>query len=221
MNELKVFKNELFEVAVKLENDEIVFEADVTARSLGFTQMKNGKPYVRWDRVNGYLAEVGFPQQVGKGDLIPESIVYLLAFKGETKVAIEFQKWLAIEVIPSIRKTGQYIKPLTEKEQLVAAMKLSIESAEELAQVKEEVAEIKHTLTNQLTLDHGQQAALHHAIKQRIESIKDDYEISKNRLYNQIHSHLRRAFAAPRYIFVKRKDFKDAMAWVKSWRPLL
>jgi len=109
MNDLQVFKNELFEVAVKLENNEVVFEADVTARSLGFTQVKNGKTYVRWDRVNGYLAEIGFPQQVGKGDLIPESIVYLLAFKGETKTAINFQKWLAVEVIPSIRKHGAYM----------------------------------------------------------------------------------------------------------------
>jgi anti-repressor protein len=109
MNELQTFKNDLFEVAVKLENDEIVFEADIASRSLGFTQTKNGKSYVRWDRVNGYLAEVGFPHQVGKGDLIPESIVYLLAFKGETKLALEFQKWLAIDVIPSIRKNGGYL----------------------------------------------------------------------------------------------------------------
>jgi hypothetical protein len=100
-------------------------------------------------------------------------------------------------------------------------MKLSIESAEEIAEVKQEVKEIKQTLTNQLTLDHGQQATLHHAIKQRIESIKGDYEIPKHKLYNQIHSHLRRAFAAPKYIFVKRKDYQEAMKWVKSWRPLL
>jgi Rha family phage regulatory protein len=112
-------------------------------------------------------------------------------------------------------------KALSEREQLVAAMKLSIEATEELAQVKEEVAEIKHTISNQLTLDHGMQVSLHHAIKQRVESIKDDYEIPSNKLYNQIHSHLRRAFAAPKYIFVKRKDFNDAMAWVRSWRPLL
>jgi Rha family phage regulatory protein len=121
------------------------------------------------------------------------------------------------------RMENELKKPrvLSEKEQLVAAMKLSIESAEELAQVKEDVAEIKHTITNQLTLDHGQQVTLHHAIKQRVESIKDDYEVPTNKLYNQIHSHLRRAFAAPKYIFVKRKDFNDAMAWVRSWRPLL
>jgi prophage antirepressor-like protein len=113
VHELKVFKNNLFEVAAKLENDEVMFEAGVTARSLGFvkTEAKNGKQYtsVRWSRVNGYLAEVGFDQQVGEGDLLPESIVYLLAFKGETKLAIDFQKWLAIEVIPSIRKHGAYM----------------------------------------------------------------------------------------------------------------
>jgi anti-repressor protein len=107
MNNLQIFKNDLFEVAVKLENGEFVFDVEHVAKSLGFIQIKNSKEYVRWERVNEYLKKVS--PQVGKGDFIPEPLVYKLAFKAENEIAEKFQDWLAIDVIPSIRKNGGYI----------------------------------------------------------------------------------------------------------------
>lgn len=38
--------------------------ADV-ARGLGWTQFKNDVEYVRWETINGYLREFGFPKKVG------------------------------------------------------------------------------------------------------------------------------------------------------------
>ena len=58
--------------------------------------------------MNGYCSELGFSQQIGKDDYIPESLFYMLGMKASNKVAQEFQKWLAVEVIPSIRKTSSY-----------------------------------------------------------------------------------------------------------------
>ena len=34
---------------------------DAVARGLGFTQWQNGIEYVRWDRIDQYLSEIGFP----------------------------------------------------------------------------------------------------------------------------------------------------------------
>lgn len=107
MDQLKIFKNELFEVGAKIEGDEILFDVEQVATCLGFTQSKNNKEYIRWETVNKYLSKY-VSQQVGKGDLIPEPLVYKLAFKASNEVAEKFQDWLAIEVIPSIRKTGSY-----------------------------------------------------------------------------------------------------------------
>lgn len=122
MNELKVFKNELFQVSVKLENGQTVFDVETIARSLGLVGVSTksgGKKYewVRWDRVNEYLKPFAtsgedFPQ-VAKGDFIPESAVYKLAFKASNEVAEKFQDWLAVDVLPQIRQTGGYI-PNTE-----------------------------------------------------------------------------------------------------------
>ena len=56
---------------------------DTVARGLGFiqTQNKNGSEYtsVRWERVEQYLGEMGFPHLWGKDDFIPENVFYRLA----------------------------------------------------------------------------------------------------------------------------------------------
>ncbi|MGG0666726.1 BRO family protein [Viridibacillus arvi] len=107
MNQLQIFKNELFEVGAKVENETILFDVEQVARCLGFTEVKNSKEYVRWRTVNSYLKKY-VSQDVAKGSLIPEPLVYKLAFKASNEIAEHFQDWLAIEVIPSIRKTGSY-----------------------------------------------------------------------------------------------------------------
>lgn len=94
--------------------------AEDVARGFGFTQEKNGVEYVRWETVNGYLSGFGFSQRVGKGDYLPENMVYRLGFKANNEAAVRFQSILADDVLPSIRKTGQYaVKPLTQGQMLV------------------------------------------------------------------------------------------------------
>ena len=112
-------------------------------------------------------------------------------------------------------------KVLSEREQLIASMKLSLETAEEMSVMKSDIQLIKHQVSEEVTLNHGQQQTLHHEIKKRVESINDDYELTKREIYSQIHSHLRRAFSIPKYFFLKRKDYEEAVLWVKSWRPLI
>lgn len=112
MNQLQIFKNELFQVSATIENGQILFDVEEVAKSLGFTEIKGNKLYVRWRTVNGYL-EKYVSQDVAKGDLIPEPLVYKLAFKASNEVAEQFQDWLAIEVLPTIRKHGMYATPQT------------------------------------------------------------------------------------------------------------
>lgn len=85
----------------------MLFDVEQVAKSLGIVDIKNGRKYVRWNRVNSYLPKNS--PQVAKGDLIPEPLVYKLAFKTSNEVAEAFQDWLAIEVLPSIRKHGAYM----------------------------------------------------------------------------------------------------------------
>ncbi|WP_218729903.1 phage antirepressor KilAC domain-containing protein [Brochothrix thermosphacta] len=104
----KKFKNNLFQLEVKTENGNALFDAETVARSLGFVEIKHGKEYVRWRTINGYLKKY-LSQEVAKNDFISESMVYKLAFKANNSLAEKFQDWLASEVLPSIRKHGAYL----------------------------------------------------------------------------------------------------------------
>lgn len=82
------------------------------ARGLGFTQTqkKNGVEYIsiRWETINRYLEDIGFPNKLGKDVFIPENIFYRLAMKAKNETAEKFQALVADEIIPSIRKNGIY-----------------------------------------------------------------------------------------------------------------
>lgn len=105
----KTFNNDLFQLEVKMENGESLFDVESVARSLGIVESKlskSGQKYVRWERVNDYLGKNS--PKVEKNDFISEPMVYKLAFKANNPLAEKFQDWLAIEVLPSIRKNGMY-----------------------------------------------------------------------------------------------------------------
>ena len=92
------------------EADGIAYlKLDAVARGLGFTQEKNGIEYVKWERVESYLGEIGFPHKWGKADFIPENVFYRLAMKAKNEAAQKFQEKIANEVLPSIRKHGAYM----------------------------------------------------------------------------------------------------------------
>lgn len=85
---------------------------EAVARGLGFTQTaKSGNEVVRWERVNGYLKELGFIPTSGYDGYIPENIFYRLAMKAKNEAAERFQALIADEVIPAIRKHGGYLTP--------------------------------------------------------------------------------------------------------------
>jgi prophage antirepressor-like protein len=106
MNELQNFNFEGNEVPVKLVNDQLVFDAETVAKSVGLTTIaKSGNAVVRWNRVRKYLNS----PEVEKGDFITEPQMYRLAIKANNKTAERFQDWVTNEVLPSIRKHGAYL----------------------------------------------------------------------------------------------------------------
>lgn len=109
------------------------------ARGLGLTQTKNGIEYIRWDRVEQYLSDFGFPHKWGKDDYIPENLFYRLAMKANNPVAEKFQALVADEIIPAIRKTGSYTaKPLSRSELMAQALIAAHEELEhKAAQIEE------------------------------------------------------------------------------------
>lgn len=117
-NKVQVFNNKELELQVRtLPNPDgsISISAEDTAIGFGWcrTEKRNGKEYtsIRWERMNGFSEECGFAHKWAKDDYIPESLFYRLGMKASNPAAEKFQNWLALDVIPSIRKTGSYEMP--------------------------------------------------------------------------------------------------------------
>ena len=115
MNDVRIFDNANLGIQVRTilnPDGSVLVNAEDTAIGFGWVDNSkfatSGENYVRWARMNKFLKDFGFPQPVGKDDYIPESMFYLLGMKASNKAAQEFQKWLAVDVIPTLRKTGIY-----------------------------------------------------------------------------------------------------------------
>lgn len=120
---------------IKFEDGSIGINAEDAAKGFGFIKIdrKNDKEYTRVDmpRVLKYIHESGFGNEIptiGKEDYIPESLFYMLGMKANNKTAQDFQKWLAIEVIPSIRQIGGYIphnEEMSDEEIMARALQVA------------------------------------------------------------------------------------------------
>lgn len=122
-NEVKVFKNEELDVQTRTvlnADGSISINAEDTAIGFGWcrTEIKNGKEYtsIRWATLNRYCEELGFAKELAKDDYIPESLYYLLGMKANNERAQKYQKWLAMEVLPALRKTGSYEMPKKQRD---------------------------------------------------------------------------------------------------------
>lgn len=159
------------------ENGTAYLKLDTVARGLGFTRIaESGNEVVRWERVEGYLNDLGVPT-CGHDDFIPENVFYRLAMKAKNDVAEAFQAKIADEVIPSIRKHGGYLagqESMSGEELLAKAL-----------QFAEKVLADREKRIKQLETENAiqnQQIADFHPIKQYVDTIlesKDSLNVTQ------------------------------------------
>lgn len=187
------------------------------ARGLGFTQTKNGLEYIRWDRVESYLAGFGFPHKWGKDDFIPENLFYRLAMKANNPVAEKFQALVADEIIPSIRKTGSYTMPKLSKE-MQAIFLLDDRTQKQEARLT--------ALENTMTVDYSQQQTLKKAVgRVVVEALGgksapayNDHHV-RGKLFSECNRDVQDWFRVNSVCNVPRKDFTQAVEYIQRWKP--
>lgn len=224
MNGLKVFNNEALHLQVRtIQNDDgsISINAEDAAIGFGWTQEKNGKTYVKWERVNSFCKELGFSPLVGKDTYIPESLFYRLGMKANNAVADQFQNWLAIEVIPEIRKNGAYqMKRMTPEEMMRVQLGMIDKHEERLDR-----------LENTMNIDYAQQKQLKNfaaevvvaaldgkdarAYKYRAEDGSKISSQAFSRFWHDFNDY----FNINAYANLPRVRFKEALEYINRWQP--
>lgn len=122
MNEIMIFNNPEFgEIRTIEEDGKVLFCAKDVAVALGYKDPTNAiKQHCR-GVVKRHLTDSLGRDQIT--NFIPEGDIYRLAAKSELPGADAFESWIFDEVLPSIRRTGEYKTPrkaMTDYQQMMA-----------------------------------------------------------------------------------------------------
>lgn len=141
MNELQVFKNQEFgSVRTLVIDNEPWFVGKDVAIALGFKTPRDAIRTHVFEEDKGVdsIVTPGGKQQM---TIINESGLYALVFGSRLPTAINFKRWVTSEVLPALRKTGNYqIKELSGQELMAKAL---IEAQSVLAAKDKQIEEMK------------------------------------------------------------------------------
>lgn len=141
MNEVQLFNFENHEVRSLLINSEPWFVGKDVAEVLGYKKTRNAiAEHVDKDDAlkQGITDSLGRTQET---TIINESGLYSLILSSKLESAKKFKRWVTSEVLPALRKTGQYqVKELSGQELMAKAL---IEAQSVLAAKDKQIEEMK------------------------------------------------------------------------------
>lgn len=148
--------------------------------------------------------------------------LYLWTEKGawlQAKSLNTDEAWDAYEtLVDEYYRLMEKPRVLTDKEQLRASMKLSLDTSEEVEVLKVEVNDLKEKVENQITIDHGEQRRLQRAIGSKVYELESIAEL-RPKLFREIYREIKDRFGVASYKDVKRKDLQLAIRYVEAWIP--
>lgn len=213
MNELQIFKNEEFgEIrTVTIDNEPWFVGKDVaTALGYGDTDQAIRKHVQDEDKLTRQIDGEGQKRNM---TIINESGLYALIFGSKLESAKSFKHWVTSEVLPSIRRTGGYQKPMTPEQMMRVQLGMIDKHEERLSK-----------LENTMNIDYGQQRVLENEVARVvIESLggKDSNayrEISK-KVFSECNRDVKDYFHVNSRNNIPRLRFDDAVDYIKNWTP--
>ncbi len=131
MSDIQIFKNENFgEIRVNVnEQGEPMFCLADVCKALDLTNVSMVKSRLKEDGVSisEVIDSLGRTQQA---TFVTEANLYKCIFQSRTEKAEQFQDWVCEDVLPTIRKTGNY--SLSIPKTLSQALRLAAEQAEQI-----------------------------------------------------------------------------------------
>lgn len=220
MNELQIFNSEEFgDIRTVTIDNEPWFVGKDVATALGYKNTADaiGKHIDTDDKLTSQIAIAGQRRDVV---VINESGVYALIFGSKLESAKRFKHWVTAEVLPAIRKTGSYQKPMTIAEQIQLLAQGNVELGEKIEAVNEDLQEFKRDMPL-LALECQK---ITKAKNQKVVPMlggKDSPAYKDNsirqQVYSDIDAQLRREFGVNTYKAIKRNQCDVAIKIINEY----
>lgn len=220
MNDLQIFNNEEFgEVRTVTKDDEVLFCLGDLCRILELTA-KGVKQRLDDEVISNYP----IPDTLGRIQntiFVNEDGLYDVILDSRKENARKFRKWVTGEVLPSIRKTGSYSKPLTTSEQIRLLAQGNTELTERVDKVENKITSIEEeTPLYGCEIEEVQK----HVRKKGIEVLggKDSNAYKdggiRGSVYSDIYKQLKREFGCvATYKSIKRKYLADVHEFIDTY----
>lgn len=221
MNELQIFNSEEFGDirTVTIENEPWFVGKDV-ATALGYS---NPQKAVR-DHISEEdrgVNEMDTPSGRQNLAIINESGLYALIFGSKLESAKRFKHWVTSEVLPAIRKTGAYQKPMTTDQKIKLLAQGNVELTEKIEKVNDDLQEFKKDMPL-LALECQK---ITRAKNQKVVPLMGGKNAPayKNKslmhkVYGDIDAQLRREFGVNTYKAIKRNQCDLAISIIEAYK---
>lgn len=218
--ELQIFSNSEFgEIRTITKDNEPMFCLADVCRILEIKNVSDCKSRLRQKGVvtTDTLTNGGKQKMV----FIDESNLYKTIFQSRKDSAERFTDWVTSEVLPSIRKTGSYSKPLTTSEQIRLLAQGNTELTERVDKVEDKITSIEEdTPLYGCEIEEVQK----HVRKKGIEVLggKDSNAYKdggiRGSVYSDIYKQLKREFGCvATYKSIKRKYLADVHEFIDTY----
>ena len=152
--------------------------------------------------------------------IINESGLYALIFGSKLESAKRFKHWVTSEVLPAIRKTGAYQKPMTTDQKIQLLAQGNVELTEKIDKVDKDLQEFKADMPL-LALECQR---ITRAKNQKVVPLMGgkDAPAYKNKslmhkVYSDVDAQLRREFGVNTYKAIKRSQCDLAVEIIKKY----
>lgn len=148
MNTLQIFENAAFGQIRTLEQDgQLWFIGKDVAEILGYSNTRDVLSK-KVDEEDKGVANCDTPSGTQQMTIINESGLYSLIFASKLPTAKQFKHWVTNEVLPTIRKTGQYSsKPLCIEDILIQSLQATKEIRQSVERANNRIDDICGVIT--------------------------------------------------------------------------
>lgn len=213
MNEIQIFNNEEFgEIRTVTIDNEPYFVGNDVATVLGYAEPRSTVSK-KVDAEDRGVAKIETPSGTQEMTVINESGLYSLILGSKLPSAKKFKHWVTSEVLPTIRKTGSYQKPLTQQEMMRI----------QLGMIDDHENRILN-LENTMTIDYGQQRAIEDTVNKTVidslggkESLA--YRQVGKKVFAECNRDLKHYFNVNARNNIPKLKFDEAVEYAKNWKP--